>query len=89
MRRLTAITLLVIGVTCGCGQARKEDSALNEQQRGWATNELRNAYAAFNRRDIDAAVQLLDPDVEWTESAEFPGGGTYHGIEGEKRYLTQ
>ena len=62
---------------------------LNEQQREWATNELRNAYAAFNRGDIDAAVQLLDPNVEWTEPAEFPGGGTYHGIEGAKRYLAQ
>jgi len=50
---------------------------------------LRGAYAAFNRGDIDAAVEPLDPQIEWTEPAEFPGGGTYHGREGVKRYLTQ
>ena len=50
---------------------------------------LRDAYAAFNRGDIDAAVQPLDADIEWSEPPEFPGGGTYHGREGAKRYLTQ
>lgn len=49
---------------------------------------LRNAYAAFNRGDIDAAVQLLSPDVEWSEPMEFPGGGIYHGRNGAKQYLT-
>jgi uncharacterized protein len=51
--------------------------------------ELRAAYAAFNRGDIDAAVKVLDSSVEWSEPAEFPGGGTYHGVEGAKRYLAQ
>lgn len=50
---------------------------------------LRAAYAAFNRGDIAAAVELLDPQIEWTEPAEFPGGGTYHGQAGAKAYLTQ
>jgi len=50
---------------------------------------LRAAYAAFNRGDIAAAVELLDPQIEWTEPAEFPGGGTYHGQAGAKTYLTQ
>jgi ketosteroid isomerase-like protein len=50
---------------------------------------LRGAYAAFNRGDIDAAVGTMDDQIEWTEPAEFPGGGTYHGREGVKRYLTQ
>lgn len=53
-----------------------------------AITALRAAYAAFNRGDIDAAVQFLDSHVEWTEPAEFPGGGTYHGIDGAKQYLT-
>jgi hypothetical protein len=26
---------------------------------------LRRTYAAFNRRDIDAVVATLDPDVDW------------------------
>jgi len=55
----------------------------------WAIEALREAYAAFNRGDIDAAVASLDPQIEWVEPAEFPGGGTYHGREGVKQYLTQ
>lgn len=50
---------------------------------------LRAAYAAFNKGDIDAAVESLDAEIEWTEPAEFPGGGTYHGREGAKQYLAQ
>jgi len=50
---------------------------------------LRDAYAAFNRNDIDAAVKAVDKNVEWTEPPEFPGGGTYHGREAVKGYLAQ
>lgn len=50
---------------------------------------LRAAYAAFNRGDIDAAVSGLDPQIEWSEPASFPGGGTYHGRDGARQYLTQ
>jgi hypothetical protein len=54
-----------------------------------AITALRGAYAAFNRGDIDAAVQPLDEHIEWTEPAEFPGGGSYYGHQGVKGYLTQ
>jgi uncharacterized protein len=50
---------------------------------------LKDAYEAFNRGDIDAAVAGLDPEIEWSEPAEFPGGGAYHGREAVKGYLTQ
>jgi ketosteroid isomerase-like protein len=60
----------------------------NSPQTGQRISILRAAYAAFNRGDIDAAVQSLDPNIDWTEPAEFPGGGTYHGREGAKQYLT-
>ncbi len=50
---------------------------------------LRAAYAAFNRGDVDAAVEPLDTQIEWSEPSEFPGGGTYHGREGAKQYLAQ
>jgi ketosteroid isomerase-like protein len=62
---------------------------MNHQQTEQAIAELRAAYASFNRGDIDTAVRSLDPQVEWTEPVEFPGGGTYHGVEGAKRYLAQ
>ena len=48
---------------------------------------LRAAYAAFNRGDIDSAVQSLDENIDWSEPTEFPGGGTYHGREGARQYL--
>ena len=50
---------------------------------------LRAAYAAFNRADFDAAVAPLDSQIEWSEPAEFPGGGSYHGREAVKGYLRQ
>ena len=31
----------------------------------------------------------LIPQIEWTEPAEFPGGGAYHGRDEAKRYLAQ
>lgn len=62
---------------------------LNQQQTEQAIAELRAAYVAFNRGDIDAAVRPLDPQVEWVEPVEFPNGAAYHGIEGAKRYLAQ
>lgn len=62
-----------------------ENSAQMEQ----AVAALRAAYAAFNRGDIDAATLVMDPQIEWSEPAEFPGGGSYRGRDGAKRYLTQ
>jgi uncharacterized protein len=49
---------------------------------------LRHAYAAFNRGDIDGAVAGLDPNIDWREPAEFPGGGAYHGRAAVAGYLT-
>jgi ketosteroid isomerase-like protein len=62
---------------------------LNHEQTKAAMAELRAAYAAFNRGDIDTAVRFLDSQIEWIEPTEFPGGGAYHGVEGAKRYLRQ
>ena len=50
---------------------------------------LRAAYAAFNRGDINAAVESFDAHIEWSEPAEFPGGGVYHGRDAAKQYLAQ
>ena len=71
-----------------CG-ARTQQGVENSAQMEQAIAALREAYAAFNRGDIDAATAVMDPQIEWREPAEFPGGGTYHGRDGAKRYLTQ
>jgi hypothetical protein len=31
---------------------------------------LRSAYRAFNARDIDAAIELMDPEVDWPNAWE-------------------
>jgi ketosteroid isomerase-like protein len=41
------------------------------------TKALKEAYAAFNRNDYLAFGQILDPQIEWIEPVDFPGGGTY------------
>jgi ketosteroid isomerase-like protein len=53
------------------------------------TKALQEAYAALNRNDIPAFIQLLDPQIEWIEPAEIPGGGTHRGLEAVKAHLSQ
>jgi len=89
MARLLTFVILAISCLSGCTGSRKGSSVGNTPDVAQAIVGLRDAYAAFNRGDIDAAVNPLDPEIEWTEPAEFPGGGTYHGRDGVKRYLTQ
>ncbi len=47
---------------------------------------IRAAYAAFNRRDIDAILALLSPDVDWPNGME---GGRVHGREEVRAYWTR
>ncbi len=61
----------------------------NTPAQNLAIQALRKAYAAFNRNDIEATVEVLDPEIEWTEPPDFPGGGTYHGRDEVKGYLLQ
>jgi ketosteroid isomerase-like protein len=53
------------------------------------TEALREAYAALNRNDIPAIVKVFDPQIEWTEPAEYAGGGTYHGRAAVEAHLSQ
>jgi hypothetical protein len=47
---------------------------------------LRRAYAAFNARDIDAALALLTPDVDWPNGME---GGREVGHDAVRAYWTR
>ncbi len=47
---------------------------------------LRAAYAAFNARDIDAALALMTPDVVWPRAFK---GGFVHGPEEIRAYWTE
>lgn len=84
---VTVITLAVSHVT----YSRQTDMSVPERPKGMQkmVRELGNAYAAFNRGDYDATVAVLDPEIEWTEPAAFPGGGVYHGRKEVEGYLRQ
>ncbi|MBE8970862.1 nuclear transport factor 2 family protein [Nostocales cyanobacterium LEGE 12452] len=47
---------------------------------------LRAAYAAFNARDIDAALALMTPDVVWPKAFK---GGFARGTEEVRAYWTE
>jgi uncharacterized protein len=88
-RMLISLTITAALSLGGCTRARKQSSGESAPEITEAITALRGAYAAFNRGDIDAAVEPFDARIEWIEPAEFPGGGTYHGQDAVKRYLAQ
>jgi uncharacterized protein len=50
---------------------------------------LLRSYEAWNRRDFDAAIEVVDPEIEWTMigASRFPGTeGTYHGHDGVREF---
>jgi uncharacterized protein len=85
MKRLLAL-ILVAASLIACN--RSDKTTMQDPQTERRVAILRAAYAAFNRGDIDAAVQSLDENIDWSEPTEFPGGGSYKGREGAKQYLT-
>ena len=47
---------------------------------------LRRAYEAFNSRDIDGALALMHPDVDWPNAME---GTRVRGHDGVRAYWTR
>ena len=47
---------------------------------------LLRAYEAFNARDIEAAIALMHPDVDWPNAME---GTRVHGHDGVRDYWTR
>ena len=47
---------------------------------------LRAAYSAFNARDVDAAIELMHPDVDWPNAWE---GGRVIGRQAVAAYWTR
>jgi ketosteroid isomerase-like protein len=47
---------------------------------------LRRAYAAFNARDIEGALELMHPDVDWPNGME---GGREVGHDAVRAYWTR
>jgi len=40
---------------------------------------IRGVYESFGAGDVGAVLGAFDPNIEWTEAAGTPYGGTYHG----------
>jgi len=49
---------------------------------------VKEIYAAFGRRDEAALMKLVAADIQVTQSAALPWGGTYTGHAGLKQFLT-
>src|SRR4051794_18535715 len=43
---------------------------------------VRRMYAAYARGDFEAGLSCLDPNIEFSQPEDEPGGGTYHGHAG-------
>src|SRR6188768_1444869 len=52
-----------------------------------ATDALKKTYSALNRNDIEAAVEILDPQIAWIEPPEY--GSTCHGLAAVQAHLAQ
>ena len=92
LKRASVITVVCIGLSLVQPSYSRQAETNREEalkERDKSILAIRSAYAAFNRGDFDAAVASLDAEIQWTEPASFPGGGTYHGREAVKGYLRQ
>jgi ketosteroid isomerase-like protein len=83
------IAALLLWASFVLAQGQQREYTLSGQERTQVIAKLREAYAAFNRGDMDAAVSGLATDIDWREPAAFPGGGAYRGREAVKGYLAQ
>jgi ketosteroid isomerase-like protein len=50
---------------------------------------VRGFYDAVAAGDIDAVLDLLDPEVEWRAPESLPWGGTFHGHAGIREFFAK
>jgi ketosteroid isomerase-like protein len=48
---------------------------------------VREANAAFNRRDLDHWIEFFDPEIEYHDTPDFLGGGMQLGREAFRRHV--
>ena len=53
-----------------------------------AADIVRRSFERFNADDVDGALELMDPEVEFHDVPEIPGSTTYRGHEGIRRWWT-
>jgi uncharacterized protein len=47
---------------------------------------VRRSFERFNADDVDGALELMDPEVQFHDVPEIPGSTTYRGHEGIRRW---
>jgi ketosteroid isomerase-like protein len=50
---------------------------------------FRNSIEAFNRRELDLALNQFHPDIEWEPHINLVDVGTYHGHKGVREFWQQ
>ena len=48
---------------------------------------MRRAYEGFGRRDIDAVLSVMDPDIEWDATDALAHTGVFRGHDGVTEYI--
>ena len=51
------------------------------------TDRLRTAYEGFGRRDMEAILSMMDPDIEWDATDALAHTGLFQGHEGVTEYI--
>jgi ketosteroid isomerase-like protein len=52
-------------------------------------DQLKDSYAALNRRDIDGTMAVLDEHATWVEHSDLPEAGSYQGRDTIRDFLEQ
>jgi ketosteroid isomerase-like protein len=60
---------------------------MNSQQE--SVSHARSMLEAFQRGDVEALLELLDPEVEVYSPPQLANGGRFHGREGYLRWSTE
>jgi ketosteroid isomerase-like protein len=47
---------------------------------------VRRSFERFSANDVDGALELMDPEVQFHDVPEIPGSTTYRGHEGIRRW---
>ena len=47
---------------------------------------VRKSWEHFKRRDLDALIELFDPEIEWHDVPVLPGGGVHRGRDAFRRH---
>jgi ketosteroid isomerase-like protein len=50
---------------------------------------VRGFYDAVAAGDVEAVLDLLDPEVEWRAPESLPWGGTFHGHDGVREFFAR